>query len=248
MVAPEEEDNSNCYFDFSLIEQIPVPGGELPSLESDFHWSSNPFPGSSHLSSAGFLESSGKPDCSKELGSRKRANSGLCSSTDSKACREKRRRDKLNERFQELNEILDPGRPPKMDKTVILGDAIRKVTQLRDEAMKLKESTQDLQAKINELKAEKNELRDEKQKLKAEKERLEQQVKAFSRSPAPPLPPAAFFQPPPHSAMPVPFPANSIVDGKFMPIMGYHGVPMWPFAPTAAVDTSQDHVHRSPLA
>ena len=55
-------------------------------------------------------------------------------------------------RFQELNEILDPGRPPKTDKTVILGDAIRRVTQLRDEAMKLKESAQDLQAKINELK------------------------------------------------------------------------------------------------
>ncbi|CAI9279806.1 unnamed protein product [Lactuca saligna] len=246
MVAPEDDDNSNCFFDFSLIEQIPVPGGELPSLESDFHWSSNPFPGPSNLS-AGFLDSSGKPNCSKELGSRKRVNPGLCSSTDTKACREKRRRDKLNERFQELNEILDPGRPPKTDKTVILGDAIRRVNQLRDEALKLKESAQELQTKINELKAEKNELRDEKQKLKAEKERLEEQVKAFGRSPAAATT-AAFFPPPPHAAMPIPFPANHMVDGKFMPIMGYHGVPMWPFAPTAAVDTSEDHVHRSPLA
>lgn len=55
-------------------------------------------------------------------------------------------------RFQELNEILDPGRPPKTDKTVILGDAIRRVNQLRDEALKLKESAQELQSKINELK------------------------------------------------------------------------------------------------
>lgn len=243
MVAPDEDDNSNCFFDFSLIEQIPVPGGELPSLESDFHWSSNPFPGPFNLS-AGFLDSAGKPDCSKELGSRKRANSGSCSATDTKACREKRRREKLNERFQELNELLDPGRPPKTDKTVILGDAIRRVTQLRDEALKLKESAQDLQAKINELKAEKNELRDEKQKLKAEKERLEQQVKAFSRPPAT----AAFYPPPPHSAMPIPFPPSPIVDSKFLPVMGYHGVPMWPFASATAVDTSEDHVLRSPLA
>ncbi|KAL4585488.1 hypothetical protein LXL04_010109 [Taraxacum kok-saghyz] len=241
MVAPEDDDNSNCFLDYSLIEQIPVPGGELPYLESDFNWSSNPFSGSANLSSAGFLDSSGKPDCSKELRSRKREHPGSCSASDTKACREKRRRDKLNERFQELNEILDPGRPPKTDKTVILSDAIRKVTHLREEAMKLKDSAKDLQAKINELKVEKNELRDEKQKMKAEKERLEQQVKALSSAPAP----AAFFPPPPpHSGMTMAFPAN----GKFMPVMGYHGVPMWPFASTAAVDTSEDHVHRSRAA
>lgn len=239
MVGHEEDDNSNCFFDFSLIEQIPVPGGELPFLESDLPWSSPSF----NLSS-GYLDSSGKPDCNKELGSRKRANVASCSAADTKACREKRRREKLNERFQELNEILDPGRPTKTDKTVILGDAIRRVIQLRDEAVKLKESTEDLQAKINELKAEKNELRDEKQKLKAEKERLEQQVKAFSTPPAT----TAFFPPPPHSTMALPFPASPIVDGKFMPMMGYHGVPMWPFTSTAAVDTSEDHVLRSPLA
>ncbi|KAK9051764.1 hypothetical protein SSX86_028392 [Deinandra increscens subsp. villosa] len=230
MIAPEKDDNSNCFFDFSLIDQIPVPGGELPSLDPDFPWSSNPFTGSSDLSSAGFLDSS----CCKELGSRKRLNPASCSATDSKACREKKRRDKMNERFQELNEILDPGRPPKTDKTVILGDAIRKVIQLREEALKLKESTQDLQAKINELKVEKNELRDEKQKLKAEKDRLEQQVKAFSRPPAT----SPFF----------PYSGSPIVDGKFVPIMGYHGVPMWPFTPIPAVDTSEDHILRSPLA
>lgn len=55
-------------------------------------------------------------------------------------------------RFQELNEMLDPGRSPKTDKSVILADAIRMVTQLRNDAAKLKDSSQDLLVKINELK------------------------------------------------------------------------------------------------
>lgn len=52
----------------------------------------------------------------------------------------------------ELASILDPGRPPKMDKTVLLVDAVRMVTQLRDEAQKLKESNENLLGKISELK------------------------------------------------------------------------------------------------
>ncbi|XP_076881536.1 transcription factor bHLH115-like [Bidens hawaiensis] len=254
MLGPDDNNNNNnnstsCFFDFSLFIDDHIP------LDSDFPWFSNdnPFTGSSNLRSVlrnkyiyfvhysnnllvydtcstGLLDSS----CCKELGSRKRVNSASCSATDSKACREKKRRDKINKKFQELNEILDPGRPPMTDKTVILGDAIRRVIQLREEAMKLKESTQDLQTKINELKVEKSELRDEKQKLKAEKERLELQVKAFSRLPAT----SAFF----------PYPQSPIVDGKFVPVMGYHGVPMWPFASVPAVDTSEDHILRSPLA
>lgn len=39
-----------------------------------------------------------------------------------------------------------------MDKTAILGDANRMVIQLRDEALKLKESYESLQQKVNELK------------------------------------------------------------------------------------------------
>ncbi|KAI3741076.1 hypothetical protein L1987_58743 [Smallanthus sonchifolius] len=241
MAAPEENDNSNCFFDFSLIEQFSVPGGELPSLEPEFHWSSNPF--SDHTNpSKGFADSYGNLNATKEDESRKRTHPGSCS--DSKACREKKRRDKLNDRFQELNEILDPGRSTKTDKTVILADAIRMVTQLRNEAAKLKDSSQDMLLKINELKVEKNELRDEKQKLKAEKERLELQLKAACCHP----PPAAFY-PPVHPVMPVPCPGPAPVGGnKFMPFMGYQGVPMWQFASPAAVDTSKDHVLRSPLA
>ncbi|XP_071698034.1 transcription factor ILR3-like [Rutidosis leptorrhynchoides] len=243
MAAPEEDDNSNCYFDFSLIDQFPVPGGELPSFEPDFQWSgsTNPFPGSTNLSK-GIADLHGIPNAPKEDESRKRSNPGSCS--DSKACREKKRRDKLNERFQELNEILDPGRSSKTDKTVILADAIRMVRHLRNEESKLKVSSQDLLVKINELKVEKNELRDEKLKLKADKESLEQQLKAaacFS-------PPAAFY-PPAHPMIPVPVPGPTPVGGnKFMPFMGYQGVPMWQFASPNAVDISKDHVHRSPLA
>lgn len=53
----------------------------------------------------------------------------------------------------ELGSILDPGRPPKTDKTAILSDAVRMVTQLQNEARKLKESNEELQEKIKELKA-----------------------------------------------------------------------------------------------
>lgn len=110
--------------------------------------------------------------------------SGPCSVSDSKAHREKIRRDKLNDRqafslslspspqspfllsrwnnemltlfssprFQELSSLLDPERPPKLDKCVVLTDAARMVVQLRDEAEKLKESFESLQKKVDELK------------------------------------------------------------------------------------------------
>ncbi|XP_076948758.1 transcription factor ILR3-like [Bidens hawaiensis] len=238
MADDSNNDGSNCFFDFSLIDQFSVPGGELPSLEPEFQWSANPFSGSTN-SSKGFEDSY---NATKEEDSRKRANPGSCS--ESKACREKKRRDKLNDRFQELNEILDPGRSTKTDKSVILADAIRMVTQLRNEAEKLKDSSQDLLVKINELKVEKNELRDEKQKLKSEKERLEQQLKTACCHP----PPAAYY-PPVHPVMPVPVPGPAPVGGnKYIPYMGFQGVPMWQFASPAAVDTSKDHVLRSPLA
>lgn len=56
------------------------------------------------------------------------------------------------DRFVELGSILEPGRPPKTDKSAILVDAVRMVTQLRDEAQKLKDSNTSLQEKIKELK------------------------------------------------------------------------------------------------
>lgn len=55
-------------------------------------------------------------------------------------------------RFLELGSILDPAKPLKMDKAAILVDAVRMVTELRNESQKLKDSNESLQDKIKELK------------------------------------------------------------------------------------------------
>lgn len=115
MVSPEN--NSNWLFDYCLPENITFPDGDLPAFESGFHWSSTALPDSSGLS-VEFVDSLGTSDGVKEASSRKR--------------------------FQELSYVLEPGRPPKMDKAVILRDAVQMVTQLRDEAEKLKESHKNL--------------------------------------------------------------------------------------------------------
>ena len=51
-----------------------------------------------------------------------------------------------------MGAILEPGKTPKMDKSPILNDAIRVVSDLRTEAQKLKDSNESLQEKIKELK------------------------------------------------------------------------------------------------
>ncbi|CAA2973986.1 transcription factor ILR3-like [Olea europaea subsp. europaea] len=173
----------------------------------------------------------------KEVGPRKRLKFESCNASRSKACREKLRRDRLNERFLELGSILEPGKPPKADKCALLCDAVRMVTQLRVEAQRLKESNQDLLEKIKELKAEKKELRDEKLRLKADKEKLELQVKASAAQ-------AGLLAH--QSAMGVAFAKEE--GNKLMPFFGYPGVAMWQFMQPAVVDTSQDHVLRPPVA
>jgi len=229
-----------------LIEDITVPvGGDFsaPVGVTAFQWPPPPPQPLNCVNGGVSVEadnSFGDSNGLKEVGSKKRVRSEACNASGSKACREKMRRDKLNERFLELGSILEPGRPPKIDKAAILSDAVRMVNQLRSESQKLKETNEDLHEKIKELKSEKNELRDEKQRLKAEKEKLEQQVKAMSSQPSflphPPPIPAAY-------AAPGQAPGN-----KLMPFIGYPGVAMWQFMPPAAVDTSQDHVLRPPVA
>ncbi|URD81844.1 hypothetical protein MUK42_18643 [Musa troglodytarum] len=164
-----------------------------------------------------------------------------CSRPASKACREKMRRERLNDRFVELSSLLDPVNPPKTDKAAILSDAARLVTQLRNEAQKLKDSNESLQEKIKELKAEKNELREEKQKLKAEKESLEQQVKLLNARPS-------FVPQPP--LVPSLFPAQGQAAGHklMVPVVSYPSFPMWQFMPPADVDTSQDADKCPPVA
>ncbi|XP_010935491.1 transcription factor bHLH115 [Elaeis guineensis] len=174
----------------------------------------------------------------EQTSSRKRIRDESCAGPKSKACREKMRRDKLNDRFLELSSILDPGRPPKFEKSSILSDAARLLVQLRSEAQQLKESNEKLQEAIKDLKVEKNELREEKMKLKADKERLDQQVKAMSVPPAGFMPHPIAFHPATATAAFAPHghtPAN-----KVAPFTAFPGVAMWQWLPPAVVDTTQD--------
>ncbi|KAK6934386.1 Myc-type, basic helix-loop-helix (bHLH) domain [Dillenia turbinata] len=206
MVSPEA---TNWLYDYGLIDEIPVPDSNFSAPNAVITWTLQP------NSSVEVDGSNGDSDGPKESGSKKRGRSESSNVSSSKACREKLRRDRLNDKFLELGAILEPGRPPKTDKAAILVDAVRM--------------------------AEKNELRDEKQRLKAEKDKLEQQLKAISAQPsflpAPPAIPAAFAAPQ------VQAPGNKLVS-----FIGYPGVAMWQFMPPAAVDTSQDHVLRPPVA
>ncbi|KAL6975321.1 Transcription factor ilr3 [Sarracenia purpurea var. burkii] len=228
MVSPE---NSNWLFDYGLIEEIAVPDGNFSAPASGFSWPIQALNGSSDV--GGEIDGSfGDSDSQKEPSSKKRVRPESCGASSSKACREKLRRDRLNDKFMELSSILDPGRPPKTDKGAILVDAVRILTHLRGEAQKLKDSNSSLQEKIKELKAEKNELRDEKQRLKAEKERLEQQLKTITSTQS------AGFLPP----------FGQAAGNKLVPVISYPGVAMWQFMPPASVDTSQDHALRPPVA
>ncbi|KAL8098564.1 transcription factor ILR3-like [Apium graveolens] len=235
MASPE---NSNWLY--GLLDEISVPDPNFSVEASAFNWPN--IDASSNFSVDGSNSDLG---VIKEAGSKKRVRSETCSGSSTKACREKMRRDKLNDKFMELGAILDPGRPVKTDKAAILIDATRMVTQLRSESQNLKDTNTDLQEKVKELKIEKNELREEKQRLKVEKDRLENQLKTMNTQPSffpsPSAIPAPFSQ--------VPYAAQAPVAGnKYVPIISYPGVAMWQFMPPASVDTSQDHVLRPPVA
>ncbi|KAK4363880.1 hypothetical protein RND71_015238 [Anisodus tanguticus] len=209
MMSPE---NTNWLYDYNF-EDISVPNANFSVTANGFSWSMQGFNGSTNAS-VDIDGSIGESDCLKESASKKRARAESCTSSSSKACREKLRREKLNDKFMELAALLEPGRPQKTDKSVILVDAVRVV--------------------------EKNELRDEKQRLKSEKEKLEQRLKTMNAQPGflPPAIPGAF-------AAPGQVAGNKLVP---MPIISYPGIAMWQFMPPAAVDTSQDHVLRPPVA
>ncbi|XP_061364389.1 transcription factor ILR3-like [Gastrolobium bilobum] len=222
---------STWLYDYDF--DISVDGVDFMAADSGgFSWvpQSHTFKGPSNMS----LEMDYSLDSTVlENGPSKRLRSESCAS-GSKACREKLRRDKLNERFLELSSILEPGRLPKTDKVAILSDAVREVTQLRNEAQKLKEMNDELLAKIKELKAEKNEIRDEKNRLKEDKEKLEEQVKLSNVQPS--------FMP--HA----PDAKGQAASHKLVPFIGYPGFAMWQFMPPAVVDTSKDHLLRPPVA
>ncbi|KAJ4894361.1 Transcription factor bHLH34 [Raphanus sativus] len=158
--------------------------------------------------------------------SRKRGRSGSCSKPGTRACREKKRREMLNDKFMDLSSFLEPTRTPKTDKPAILDDAIRVVNQLRGEAHELKETNQKLLEEIKTLKAEKNELREEKLVLKADKEKMEQQLKSIPSPGFMPPHPAAFHQ-------------NKMA--VYASYGYYPNMPMMPYLlPPSQRDTSQD--------
>ncbi|URD85285.1 HLH [Musa troglodytarum] len=141
-------------------------------------------------------------------------------------------------RFTELCSIMDPGKPPKTDKSAILGDATRLLNHLRNEAKKIKESNEALQDAIKNTKAEKVELRDERTRLKAEKARMEEMLKVISTTPQFITQPAAatFHE------------TSAAAHSKTIPYPNYLPMGMWQWTAPAAIDTSQDHVLRPPVA
>ncbi|KAL7588376.1 hypothetical protein Lser_V15G40367 [Lactuca serriola] len=245
MEIDQVEENPNWLFDYGLMDDISAADFTAPPPSAvGFTWPSTAITCSASVPAVSVEIESSFIDFEgfKGTASRKRLKSESCSNVyGSKAGREKLRRDRMNERFLELGSILEPGRPPKTDKTALLNDAIRMIAQLRNETERLNESNVDLQEKIKELKAEKNELRDEKQRLKADKEKLEQRVKSMSGQPGGYLTH--------HTAMRAAFAAQGQASGnKLMPFVGYPSVGMWQFMPSSVVDTSQDHVLRPPVA
>ncbi|XP_075516411.1 transcription factor bHLH104-like [Primulina tabacum] len=165
---------------------------------------------------------------------RKRGRTEPCGGGETKACREKMRREKLNDRFAELSAILEPGRPMKTDKLAIIGDTIRTLGQLKTESQEYSEMNEKLLEEIKTLKAEKNELREEKLVLKADKERIEQQLKSMA------VPSTGFM--PPHP------PVYQAGANKMPMFPGYSFVPMWHYLPPNTCDTSQDSTLRPPAA
>ncbi|KAK3043414.1 hypothetical protein RJ639_001993 [Escallonia herrerae] len=210
---------------------------------TDFDWGNQSGSALAEISASHTGGSSQDKDCTERECPQKRGRNDACSRVGTKACRERLRREKLNDRqasccirllFLELSSTLEPGKPASADKLAILGDAIRVLNQLRAESQEYKGANEKLLEEIKILKVEKNELREEKLKLKADKARMEQQLKSTPASPA-------GFMP----AHPSAYQAGA----HKMPFLPSYGlVPMWQYLPPAVRDTSNDHELRPPAA
>lgn len=221
--------------DYSFIEDV---------SSSDFNWvnqsSGIEIDFSQNVSGPGNQDCSEKECC-------KRGGRHSCSKPGTKACREKMRREKLNDSFVDLSSVLDLGKTAKTDKLAILTEAIRAVNQLRAETQHFRQENEKLHEEIKTLKADKNELREEKQWLKEEKQKMEMQLKSVTAASAPA--PAGFISPhhPPaayhHHAHPHPAEMS-----KMALVPSYGVYPMWHYLPSTTRDTSRDHVLRPPAA
>uniref|UniRef100_A0A1D1YJF3 Transcription factor ILR3 n=1 Tax=Anthurium amnicola TaxID=1678845 RepID=A0A1D1YJF3_9ARAE len=227
---------SDSIEDYSWIDDVGGGSG------GEFRWALDGFDDLPSAPGVPIEELCGNASSLEQMSPRKRARNESTMGPKSKACREKMRRDRLNDRFIGLSSVLDPGRPSKCDKAGILSDAARVLVQLRSEAQQLKEEYEKLQETIKDLKAEKNELRDEKTKLKADKEKLEQQIKVMS------LPPTGFLPHPASLHAAAASASQNQASPKTVPFPQYPGVAMWHWLPPAVLDTSQDTKLWSPNA
>ncbi|CAK9318738.1 unnamed protein product [Citrullus colocynthis] len=221
-------EDSSCwdFLDCSFF----VDGDNLINTSLDPLWP----PNDSRDSCAETDVSAGRVEPEENECSRKRARDGSCAGPTSKACRERLRREKLNDRFLDLSIALEPSRPTKTNKPAILDDAIRVLNQLKNEAEDLKQTNEKLREEVECLKAEKNDLRKEKIILKDDKKRIEQQLKSVA------VPPTGLI--PGHPA------AYHAAPGKMAVFPGYGLIPMWQYLPPSVRDTSQDHELRPPAA
>ncbi|XP_019412698.1 PREDICTED: transcription factor bHLH121-like isoform X2 [Lupinus angustifolius] len=129
-----------------------------------------------------------------------------------KAGREKLRRDRLNEHFAELGNVLDPDRP-KNDKATILSDTIQLLNDLTSQVSKLKDEYTALNEESRELAQEKNDLREEKASLKLDIENLNNQYQQRLRTVFPwtAMDHSVMMAPPSYPyPMPVPVPPGPI--------------------------------------
>lgn len=192
----------------------------------DFYWTSSP------TSASGAAAVSLTNNAFAETGMKRRREKKRSPQSESKACRERLRREKMNDKFAELCLFLHPERPAKADKSAILGDAISALNKLQCELQLIKQRKIKLQHEIQNLKSEKNELKQEKLKLKATKENMELKIKGRAGFVGVQVQPSVYQS-----------------DGnKLMAFSGYAGFPMYRWIPRAVLDTSQDHVLRPPVA
>ncbi|CAG7889758.1 unnamed protein product [Brassica rapa] len=172
-----------------------------------------------------------------------------------KAGREKLRREKLNEHFVELGNVLDPERP-KNDKATILTDTLQLLKELTSEVNKLKSEYTALTDESRELTQEKNDLREEKTSLKSDIENLNLQYQQRLRSMSPwgaAMDHTVMMAPPPSFPYPMPMamPPGSIpMHHPPMPSYTYFGnqnpsmmpAPYMPYMPPNTV-VEQQSVH-----
>ncbi|KAK9791342.1 hypothetical protein WJX73_001044 [Symbiochloris irregularis] len=187
-----------------------------------------------------------------------RAGSGskttAASAARNKACRERQRRERLNDRFTELAKVLEPGKTAKTDKTNIIDDAMRIVTQLRGENGQLRQLNKFLEERVSQHAAH---VRSGRSAIAAAGTDAIHHKWRFSSArvwhgssigPAPNAGPHADRQSRP-AAAPKPsfvkpeFPQGLLLPGglQFTPNMG-----SW--LPPSTLDTSQDSIRRPPAA